>query len=92
MHTEKLTKELQKKIFNRKRTTQTPNIHKSSVTKDNMWKVILGNLTLITQLELTRKNVELVSKKFDFLELKLFLKQFTVQFSSFLYASCNKGI
>ena len=44
------------------------------------------------QLELTRKNVELVSKKFDFLELKLVLKQFTVQFSSFLYASCNKGI
>ena len=44
------------------------------------------------QLELTRKNVELVSKKFNFLELKLFLKHFTFQFSSILYASCNKGI
>ena len=30
------------------------------------------------------KNVELVSKKFDFPELKLFFKQFTVQFSSVL--------
>ena len=47
------------------------------------------------QLELTRKNVELASKKFDFLELELVLQQlnlFTVQFSSFLYASCNKRI
>ena len=33
------------------------------------------------------KNVELVSKKFDFLELKLFLKQFTVQFSSVQFSS-----
>ena len=30
------------------------------------------------------KNVELISKKFDFLELKLFLEPFTVQFSSVL--------
>ena len=31
-------------------------------------------------------------RRTDFLELKLVLEQFTVQFSSFLYASCNKGI
>ena len=33
------------------------------------------------------KNVELISKKFDFLELKLFLEQFTVQFSSVQFSS-----
>ena len=36
------------KRINRKRTTQTQNIHKSLLTKNNRWRVILGNLTLIT--------------------------------------------
>jgi hypothetical protein len=45
----KLQKKLQKKRkLKRKRTTLTQNIHKSSLTKNNRWRVILGNLTLIT--------------------------------------------
>ena len=36
-----------KKII-RKRTTLTQNIHKSSLTKNNRWRVTLGNSTLIT--------------------------------------------
>ena len=39
-----------KKSYKKKgeRTTLTQNIHKSSLTKNNRWRVILGNLTLIT--------------------------------------------
>lgn len=40
------------KIVFRKRTTLTQNIHKSSLTKNNRWRVILGNLTLIHRAEL----------------------------------------
>ena len=69
------------------------NVINSTIDGGSLAKSLPMSCDFGSDLELMRKNVERVSKKYDFLELKLFSRQFAVQSSSVQFSfhlNCSK--